>query len=268
MLLQICFPDHVTGADVVAVLERVAGQSLRMVGLRQCSKLSSIDIQHILDRLHATCPAVAEVDITGCSDHAVLRALSVRARSTFDTASPLNVRTQLMALAEAGAARCALSLFRNALNKRAPRLVFDQEFAPEEDTIYEVATEACVAGDATAVAELELALLLFVSFPIWNRDEIRVVDNLLLMVCWADPMGQTASLSLSSPADIRPWVGNLGLALMLIDVGANPSVSNFEGDTPLLMACQAGNLTLAKRLRDAGANVSVANRRGDTPLLD
>jgi ankyrin repeat protein len=55
---------------------------------------------------------------------------------------------------------------------------------------------------------------------------------------------------------------------MLIDVGANPSVSNFEGDTPLLMACQAGNLTLAKRLRDAGANVSVANRRGDTPLLD
>ncbi len=40
-----------------------------------------------------------------------------------------------------------------------------------------------------------------------------------------------------------------------------------EGNTALLLACQAGNLQLATRLKDARANVSVANHQDDTPLL-
>jgi len=40
------------------------------------------------------------------------------------------------------------------------------------------------------------------------------------------------------------------------------------GDTALMLACRAGLLVLATMLKDAGANVSVANDQGDTPLLD
>jgi hypothetical protein len=35
-----------------------------------------------------------------------------------------------------------------------------------------------------------------------------------------------------------------------------------------MLACRAGLLVLATMLKDAGANVSVANDQGDTPLLD
>jgi|LauGreSuBDMM15SN_2_FD.fasta_scaffold390032_1 hypothetical protein len=39
------------------------------------------------------------------------------------------------------------------------------------------------------------------------------------------------------------------------------------GDPPLLLACKAGNLGLHTMSKDAGADVSLANNRGDTPLL-
>ena len=80
-----------------------------------------------------------------------------------------------MTLSEVGTAHCALPLFRNALNERAPQLVFDQEFAPEGETFLRVAAEACVAGDAT-VSNLE-QLLLALSFPFGFRNEENGHDD-------------------------------------------------------------------------------------------
>jgi hypothetical protein len=85
---------------MLRALGLVAGGSLRVVGM----VLSVRDIEEILKLLHATCPGVREVDITGCSDQVILRALSVCALSTLG-ASPLHVHARLMELA-AGTARC------------------------------------------------------------------------------------------------------------------------------------------------------------------
>ena len=60
------------------------------------------------------------------------------------------MRTQLLALAEAGAAN---------------------SFVPKEETFLKVAAEACVVSDATAVSELELLLVLWFPFGFRNEDD-------------------------------------------------------------------------------------------------
>ena len=42
---------------------------------------------------------------------------------------------------------------------------------------------------------------------------------------------------------------------------------DFEGNTPLLLACQAGSVEVATVLMDAGADVNKANSQGETPLM-
>jgi hypothetical protein len=249
LMQQVSFPGGVTGEDALRALGLVAGGSVRFLRMRQCRNLIPSDIEEILHRLHATCLAVMEVDVTGCRDDVVLRALAVRTISMFG-GSPLDVRAQLMGLAQ-GKAHCPLPAFLDALELLPPRLVFGQEFAPDDGEFLKLAAEA--SGNATSVAEL--ALLLGLAFPGGNPGETRVFD------CnKPDPHGDTALL-------LACKAGLLVLATMLMDAGANVSVANEQGDTALLLACKAGSLELATRLKDAGADVSVANTQGETPLL-
>jgi ankyrin repeat protein len=286
MLHQISFHASVTGEDVLRVLGLVAGGNLRLVDMRHCRKLIASAIEEILHRLHATCPAVNEVDITGCSDQVVLRALSVRAVTTFG-ASASDVFAQLMMLAE-GNARCPLPAFLNALQDREPRLVFDPAFAPVEGAFFTarslghaeagVLVEACVAGNATAI--VDAAVLLGVSFAFGNQGGTRIFDcnkrdsngqGSLHVVSRLGCPGPLFAVLRSAGADVNAkdnpgntplavacQAQNLKLASMLTDAGADVSVANEQGDMPLLMACKAGNLGLAKLLKDAGADVSVA----------
>jgi hypothetical protein len=103
----------VTGEEALRALGLVVGGNVRFLRLRQCRNLIPGDIEEILHRLQATCLAVMEVDVTGCRDDVVLRALSVRTISMFG-GSPLDVRAQLMGLAQ-GSAHCPLPAFLNAL---------------------------------------------------------------------------------------------------------------------------------------------------------
>ena len=218
LMQQVSFPGGVAGEDALRALGLVAGGNVRFLRMRQCRNLIPGDIEEILHRLHATCLAVMEVDVTGCRDDVVLRALSVRTISMFG-GSPLDVRAQLMGLAQ-GSACCPLPAFLDALELLPPRLVFGREFAPDDGQFLKLTAEACIACDATSVAEL--ALLLGLEFPGSNPGETRVFD------CnKPDPHGNTA----------------------------------------LLLACKAGSLELATMLKDAGADVSVANNQGETPLL-
>ena len=108
LLRLVSFPVSVTGEGAKRTLGLVAGGNLQSVSLALCRELSARDIEEILKLLHATCPGVREVDITGCSDEAILRALAVCAMSTLGDsplgASPLRVHECLMALA-GGSAR-------------------------------------------------------------------------------------------------------------------------------------------------------------------
>jgi ankyrin repeat protein len=131
--------------------------------------------------------------------------------------------------------------------------VFGREFAPDDGQFLKLTAEACIACDATSVAEL--ALLLGLEFPGSNPGETRVFD------CnKPDPHGNTALL-------LACKAGSLELATMLKDAGADINEANEQDDTALLLACKAGSLELATMLKDAGADVSVANNQGETPLL-
>ena len=76
----IVFPAHVTGADVLAMLMRVAGANLKTVCLQGCRQLRAADVERILQRLAEGCPAVVEVYLAGCRDDAILRALAIAAQ--------------------------------------------------------------------------------------------------------------------------------------------------------------------------------------------
>ena len=82
---------RITGPDVLAVLERVAGANLASVDLASCERLGPADVEQILARVAATCPGVVEIDVTGCRTRAIVRAVAVRARDALAAASPLHL---------------------------------------------------------------------------------------------------------------------------------------------------------------------------------
>ena len=94
LMQQVSLPGGVTGEEALRALGLVAGGNVRFLRLRQCRNLIPGDIEEILHRLQATCLAVMEVDVTGCRDDVILRALSVRTISMVG-GSPLDVRAQL-----------------------------------------------------------------------------------------------------------------------------------------------------------------------------
>ena len=88
---RIVFPAHVTGADVLEMLMRVAGANLKAVSLEGCRRLSAVDVGRILADLAARCPAVIEVNLTDCGEEAILRVLATAAKRQFGAVSPADL---------------------------------------------------------------------------------------------------------------------------------------------------------------------------------
>ena len=132
---RIVFPAHVTGADVLAMLMRVAGTNLKTVCLEGCRQLSAVDMGRILADLAARCPAVIEVNLTDCEEEAILRALATAAKRHFGAVSPADLRAMLLALAEGEpASRCPLELLLGQLTSPALRVADEgQGFVPGRD---------------------------------------------------------------------------------------------------------------------------------------
>lgn len=53
---------------------------------------------------------------------------------------------------------------------------------------------------------------------------------------------------------------------VLLQNGADPSIPNAEGNTPIHYACQSGKDYVVMMLLDAGANPHLVNKNGETPL--
>jgi hypothetical protein len=180
MLRQLSFPSSVSGADVEAVLERVAGENLEAVDLSGCSKLTASAIQAILQRLAGTCPALKRVDIAGCSDAVVLCALAMRTRDTFahKEASPAELHSLVKTLVK-DAARCPLPSLLNLLQKKAPQLVLDPTFVPRREVFLEAVAAACEHKQCAAngAAADVVAILVSVLFPCQDPAETRVFDR-------------------------------------------------------------------------------------------
>jgi ankyrin repeat protein len=56
------------------------------------------------------------------------------------------------------------------------------------------------------------------------------------------------------------------VSILLDEFNANPNVVDEDGTTPLLCACRAGHLDVAQRLLERGADPTLANCHGETPL--
>jgi ankyrin repeat protein len=256
LLRGVSFHVSVKGEDVLRALGLVAGGSLQLVGMALCRELSACDIEEILKVLDATCPGVREVDITGCSDEVMLRALAVRALSTLG-ASPLLVHARLLELA-AGTARCPFAAFLDSVQEPM-RLLFDPAFAPAEGAFLSVLVEACVAGNETAV--VAAALLLGVSFPVDEDDEDDEGETRVFDCNERDCNGRTALHFAAQRGCPAP------LFAVLMSAGADVNATNNQDDTPLLAAVAAGNLELVKLLVRAGANLAAKNKYGFTALM-
>jgi hypothetical protein len=84
-------------ADVLRALGRVKSPHLRLVDLKGCCKISASGMEDIL-RFVDSCGGVKEVDITACSDEAVLRAVAVGTQTVCGLDSPLELYKYLKVL--------------------------------------------------------------------------------------------------------------------------------------------------------------------------
>jgi len=60
--------------------------------------------------------------------------------------------------------------------------------------------------------------------------------------------------------------GNEEVAQLLLDYGANVSITNHKRSTPLHLASLQGNEAMRRLLLDKGAYISVPNKYGSMPL--
>ncbi len=61
-------------------------------------------------------------------------------------------------------------------------------------------------------------------------------------------------------------IGNIEVAIALVDIGANINAINNAGNTPLHIACYGEHRNLVIALVDRGANINAINNTGNTPL--
>ena len=243
----------VTDADVLRSLGRVASENLREVDLSGCREIRASGMENILRKCAETCSGLLEVNITACSEEAILRAVAIRAQAACNAASALELYLTLRSSSASRdqpptKERCPMSNLRSLLNSTRPLLLLDDDvqFAPDENALFRAAAHG---------SDVDVALLLTVSFSVGGAVRVYEVeekdsqDNTVLLTACGVPQG------------------NWEVAKFLVDAGAKVNSANKRDDTPLLVACGAGKLELVEMLIAAGAEVNSANRQGNTPLL-
>ena len=88
------FAESVRDEDVRLALVRVTSENLKRVDLSGCHNISAGGMEDILQYI-ATCSGVKEVDVTACSNEAVVRAVAIRARAVCGVHSALDLYTHL-----------------------------------------------------------------------------------------------------------------------------------------------------------------------------
>jgi len=254
LMQQVSLPGGVTGEEALRALGLVAGGNINIVDLRGCSLISAEHMASIVALVREECPGAMEINIEGCSDWAVVRAVAECVAETFGISTPRELYQRIKEMGNGE--RCAFPrLLEHLQEGPGPRLALDPEFKPEaepqsdedsdgeEDFSSRILARFTDGGETGPVCAKVMAVLLGVSF---DDDEFQ---------CSTSQLRDAAAR------------GDTELVSLLLDAGLDINEANEQGDTALMLACRAGLLELATRLKDAGANVSVANEQGETPLL-
>jgi hypothetical protein len=231
------FAESVTDGVVRLALVRVTSENLRVVNLSGCHNISAGGMEDVILFIQ-TCTSVKEVDVTACSNEAVLRAVATRARAALGAPLALDLFVLLRSMGEAGKLY-SFSNLGSLLSASPPLLLFDRGLAPREN--------ALLQGAAHGTAP-EVAMLLSLSFAV--GDDSRTYD-----VNEKDSQGD-------APLLLACRSGNLEMAEILVCAGAGVSAANKRGDTPLLAAVGAGKLELAEVLVSKCANVEAISMDG------
>ena len=269
------YETHVSGSGVLALLARVAGANLASVDLRGCRRLRAADVEQVLACVAATCPGVAEIDVTGCRNDAIFRAVAIRTRDALAAASPIDLYVFLQAPAwrageeELPGSRVSFGRVCGLLRVLpAPHILLDPAFDPEANWGIDAEVEDwlslsdveffdwLIAGEVSKGSGWAAALLLGVSFGEDDEGNARM--------CFSDARARWGRSFVLHVAAER---GDAAVVSLLLRAFADVDVVDQDGNTPLLLACRPGHLEVAKALLDKGADASAANRHGDTPLL-
>ena len=147
------FAESVRDEDVRLALVRVTSENLKRVDLSFCHNISAGGMEDILQYMAEACSGVKEVNVTGCSNEAVLQAVAIRARAVCGVHSALDLYTHLKSL-EVHAEeveeeqdeeeqeywkRCPFSCLSRLLHASTPLLLFDPELAPHKDALFQAA---------------------------------------------------------------------------------------------------------------------------------
>ena len=249
------FAESVTDGVVRLALARVTSENLRLVNLSGCHNISADGMEYILQYVAAHCSGVKEVDVTACSNEAVLRAVATRARAALGCPLALDLFALLRSMGEEGK-RCSFSNLGGLLlsdTSSPPLLLFDLGLVPRKNALLQAAAH----GTAP-----EVAMLLSLSFAVGDEEESDEDDN-------ESDEDDTRTFDVNekdsegnSPLLLACRSENLEIAEMLVVAGAGVSAANEQGDTPLLAAVGAGKLALAEMLVSKGANVEAVRMDG------
>ena len=269
LLASLSFPVHAKATDVVNVLMWVAGNNLKAVCLEGCLQLRAVDVERILQCLAGGCPAVVEVNLAGCRDEAILRALATAAKRQFSAISPEDLRATLLALAqdamlpapaqEHAASRCPLELM--LLHLTSPRLrVADvgRDFAPGRDALRQ-AVECAIEDEAAVYDVLVLLILTFCA----GEDEETITFDCNQRILADEEENEEDEEDYPGKRALHLAAergGPLSLLLLLLLAGAEVNAEDVYGKTPLHSAAIAGSEAACRVLLEHGAEVNAQDQ--------
>jgi hypothetical protein len=250
LMQQVSLPGGVTGEEALRALGLVAGGNINIIDLRGCSLISAEHMASIVALVREECPGAMEINIEGCSDWAVVRAVAECVAETFGISTPRELYQRIKEMGNGE--RCVFPrLLEHLQEGPGPRLALDPEFKPEaepqsdedsdgeDDFSSRILARFTDGGETGPVCAKVMAVLLGVSF---DDDEFQ---------CSKSQLRDAAAR------------GDTELVSLLLDAGVDINEANEQGDTALLAAVATGNLVeLAELLVSWGADVKAQRRDG------
>ena len=189
------------------------------------------------------------------------------------TASPFAYNGHLFFLSEDGLTYVVKAgpefeiVARNELDElciASPAIVGDKLLIRTASKLYCLTEGAKL--DAAAAARLQPRKKASSATDIWSAAAAGDRDQILRLLTSGVSVNARQPGSGSTPLNTAAIFGQTAVAKLLIEKGADVSITNPDGNTALLIASFFAHTDFVQSLLEKGAPINVKNRRGETPL--